>query len=49
MRPRQWTKNLLVFAALTFDLKLDDPGRVLDFIRSILCPVSVERRCLSGE
>lgn len=36
MRPRQWTKNLLVFAALTFDLKLDDPGRVLISVAAFL-------------
>ncbi len=29
MRPKQWTKNLIVFAALIFDLQLDNPGRVL--------------------
>jgi 4-hydroxybenzoate polyprenyltransferase len=29
MRPKQWTKNLIVFAALIFDLQLDEPGRVL--------------------
>lgn len=42
MRPRQWTKNLLVFAALTFDLKLDDPGRVLVTVAAffILCAAS---------
>ena len=42
LRPRQWTKNLLVFAALTFDLKLDDPGRVLVSLGAfaILCLAS---------
>ncbi len=42
MRPRQWTKNLLVFAALTFDLQLDDPGRVLIAIAAffVLCLAS---------
>ena len=42
MRPRQWTKNFLVFAALTFDLKLDDPGRVLVSVGAffILCLAS---------
>ena len=42
MRPRQWTKNLLVFAALTFDLKLDDPERVLISIGAfgVLCLAS---------
>ena len=42
MRPRQWTKNLLVFAALTFDLKLDNPERVLISIGAfgVLCLAS---------
>ena len=41
-RPRQWTKNLLVFAALTFDLKLDNPERVLISIGAfgVLCLAS---------
>lgn len=28
MRPRQWTKNVFIFAALVFDLKLRDPDAV---------------------
>jgi 4-hydroxybenzoate polyprenyltransferase len=30
MRPRQWTKNLLVFAGILFAAKLGDPGRWAD-------------------
>ena len=37
LRPRQWTKNLLVFAALIFDLKLDDPGRVAAAAAAFAC------------
>lgn len=42
MRPKQWTKNLLVFAALTFDLKLDEPKRVLISVGAfvVLCLAS---------
>src|SRR3990172_9279015 len=29
LRPRQWTKNLLLFAALIFAKRLFDPGAVL--------------------
>ena len=29
LRPRQWTKNLLVFAALLFGQRLTDPDAVL--------------------
>lgn len=34
MRPRQWTKNLFVFAAVVFDQKLGDADAVF---RSLLC------------
>src|SRR5881397_2629184 len=27
LRPRQWTKNLLLFAGIIFAAKLDDPSR----------------------
>src|SRR5580765_2028996 len=27
MRPRQWTKNLLLFAGIVFAAKIGDPGR----------------------
>lgn len=37
MRPRQWTKNLIVFAALVFDLQLDDPGHVLVACIAFVC------------
>jgi 4-hydroxybenzoate polyprenyltransferase len=30
LRPRQWTKNLLVFAGLLFASKLDDPSRWIE-------------------
>jgi 4-hydroxybenzoate polyprenyltransferase len=30
VRPRQWTKNLLLFAGIVFAAKLDDPSRWLD-------------------
>ncbi len=32
MRPRQWTKNLLLFAGIVFAAKLGDPGRWIDAI-----------------
>ncbi|HUW95089.1 MAG TPA: UbiA family prenyltransferase, partial [Anaerolineae bacterium] len=42
MRPKQWTKNLFIFVALVFDLKLLDPiyvaRTVLAFI--IFCVLS---------
>ncbi|MEZ4570280.1 MAG: UbiA family prenyltransferase, partial [Thermomicrobiales bacterium] len=37
LRPTQWTKNLLVFAALIFDLQLDDPGRVFVALAAFAC------------
>ncbi|MEZ4523440.1 MAG: decaprenyl-phosphate phosphoribosyltransferase [Thermomicrobiales bacterium] len=37
LRPKQWTKNLLVFAALIFDLQLDDPGRVFVALAAFAC------------
>jgi len=36
MRPKQWTKNLIVFAALIFDLQLDEPTRVLVALAAFL-------------
>src|SRR6476619_3012586 len=32
MRPRQWTKNLLLFAGIVFAAKLGDPGRCVDAV-----------------
>lgn len=32
MRPRQWTKNLLLFAGIVFAAKLGDPGRWLSAV-----------------
>lgn len=37
MRPRQWVKNLLVVAALVFDLKLDDPSLVATAAAAFVC------------
>lgn len=37
MRPRQWTKNAVVFAALVFDHKLDDTGRLAIVIGAFVC------------
>lgn len=37
MRPRQWIKNLLVGAALVFDLRLDDPSQVVKTIAAFIC------------
>jgi 4-hydroxybenzoate polyprenyltransferase len=34
MRPRQWTKNLLLFAGIVFAAKLGDPWRWLDALAS---------------
>lgn len=32
LRPKQWTKNVLVFSALVFDRRLDDPQAITDTI-----------------
>src|SRR5213595_376117 len=42
LRPGQWTKNLLVFAALIFAVKLFDPAAVLASIAAfvIFCALS---------
>ncbi len=42
MRPRQWTKNLVVFAALIFSRNFDDPAMVLRSVEAffILCLLS---------
>ncbi len=37
MRPKQWTKNAVVFAALVFDHKLFDIGRLATVIGAFLC------------
>jgi 4-hydroxybenzoate polyprenyltransferase len=37
LRPKQWTKNALVFAALVFDLKLFDVDRLLLTIGAFVC------------
>ena len=37
MRPLQWTKNVLVFAALVFDRKFTDIGSVMTSIVAALC------------
>ena len=37
MRPKQWTKNAVVFAALVFDHKLFDTGRLATVIGAFLC------------
>jgi 4-hydroxybenzoate polyprenyltransferase len=42
LRPHQWTKNLLVFAALVFAVKLFDPAAVLTAVEAfvIFCALS---------
>ena len=42
MRPRQWTKNLVVFAALIFSRNFDNPAMVLRSVEAffILCLLS---------
>ncbi len=37
IRPKQWTKNAVVFAALVFDLKLFDFSRLLTVIGAFIC------------
>lgn len=37
MRPKQWSKNLIVFAPLVFNLTLDEPGAVFRAIGAFAC------------
>jgi 4-hydroxybenzoate polyprenyltransferase len=37
MRPKQWTKNLLVFAALVFSERLFEPRYILDVVIAFVC------------
>lgn len=37
MRPKQWTKNAVVFAALVFDLKLFEMSRLATVIGAFIC------------
>lgn len=37
LRPKQWTKNAVVFAALVFDLKLADPSYVARVVGAFVC------------
>lgn len=37
MRPRQWTKNLIVFAPIVFALQIDDPNRVMLALLAFVC------------
>lgn len=36
-RPRQWSKNLIVFAPLIFDLRLDEPIKVASALAAFAC------------
>jgi 4-hydroxybenzoate polyprenyltransferase len=36
MRPKQWVKNILIFAAVVFDRKLGDPGAFLATLQAAL-------------
>ena len=37
LRPKQWTKNAVVFAALVFDLKLFDTARMATVVGAFIC------------
>ncbi len=42
LRPKQWTKNLLLFAGLVFAQRMDDPGLVLNALAAfaVFCALS---------
>ena len=45
LRPRQWTKNLLVFAGLVFAQKAADSTAVLEAVEAFVISASSPARC----